>query len=117
MILFADEGVDVPLVVALRSKRFHVLQALKFMQRADDEATLAEAAARSSVFLTKDKDFGEIVIRKKIKCRGVVLVSINDLRNAENIELVVELLCRYENEMQEHFTVIQTDKIRIRKLE
>ncbi len=75
------------------------------------------AVANNAVLLTKDKDFGEIVIRQTIPCKGVVLIRIDDLSNVRRVEQVVDLLLRYAHHLAGHFTVIQEDKIRIRKLE
>lgn len=116
MTLFADEGLDVPLVLALRANGFHVLHALETMRGSDDEAILAAAAKNEAVLVTKDKDFGEMIVRNFAECKGVVLVRIDDLRNARNIEYVVELFSRYSEQLPGHFTVMQEDKIRIRKL-
>lgn len=116
MTFFADEGLDVPLVSALRASGFRVLHALETMQGADDEAILAAAVTNDAVLVTKDKDFGEMVVRNAAKCNGIVLIRIDDLSNARNIKQVVELLSGYAEQLPDHFTVIQEDKIRIRKL-
>lgn len=95
MTLFADEGLDMPLVLALRAAGFYVEHALETMQGADDETILAAAVTNNAVLVTKDKDFGEMIVRNTADCKGVVLVRIDDLRNAHNLKYVVELLSQY----------------------
>lgn len=117
MIFFADEGLDVPLVVALRAQGLNVVHALETMRGADDANVLAAAVASNAVLLTKDKDFGEMVVRNAANSNGVVLIRIDDLKDARNLSLVVGLLLHHLEQLPGHFTVIQEDKIRLRKLE
>lgn len=117
MKFFADEALDVPLVKALRNKGFEVIHALETIRGADDLAVLNSAVENKAVLLTKDKDFGEMVVRNSARCEGVVLIRIEDLSVQSNIEYVVELLSLHIEQLQNHFTVIQQDKIRIRKIE
>ena len=117
MNFFADEGLDVPLVAALRTNGFAVLHALELMRGADDETILSAAAANKAVLLTKDKDFGEMVVRNAAECSGVVLIRIDDLSDVRNIQRILDLLLRYAEQLPGSFTVIQKDRIRIRKLE
>ena len=117
MNFFADEGLDVPLVQALREAGFVLTHALETMRGTDDETILSTAVKLEAILITKDKDFGEMVIRNKGRCKGVVLIRIDDLSSGRNSEHVVGLLSRYAGELPNNFTVIQEDKIRIRKLE
>lgn len=117
MNFFADEGLDVPLVLALRAKGFNVVHALDTMKGADDVTILSTAVSGSAILLTKDKDFGEMIIRNVSFSNRVVLIRIDNLSNIQNIEIVVNLLLRHLEQLPGHFTVIQEDKIRLRKLE
>ncbi len=70
MKVIADEGVDKPIVDALRMEGFDVLYILETNQGADDEFILSLANEEQRILLTQDKDFGELVYRLK----NVILV-------------------------------------------
>ncbi|MBO9681855.1 MAG: DUF5615 family PIN-like protein [Flavisolibacter sp.] len=61
MIFFADEGLDAPMVELLRNEGYTVIYAAEEMKGATDVEILEKA-----VLITKDKDFGELVIRYKM---------------------------------------------------
>ena len=65
MKFFADESLDYALVKMLRDNGYEVSYAAEFMSAADDETILQKAVDETSVLLTKDKDFGEMVVRFK----------------------------------------------------
>jgi predicted nuclease of predicted toxin-antitoxin system len=113
---FADEGVDYPLVQKLREKGFIVTYAAEEYIALSDMDLLIIAKNRNGIFLTKDKDFGELIIRNKIIVPGVVLIRIEKLNLEENHSLVTALIMKYIDDLPGSFTVIQKDKIRIRKI-
>jgi predicted nuclease of predicted toxin-antitoxin system len=70
----------------------------------------------SAILLTKDKDFGELVVCQRLPVIGLVLIRIEKLNLFHNVEIVVSFIHKHEAELKGSFTVIQEDKIRIRKL-
>lgn len=116
MTFFADEGLDFPVVDALRKNGFTVVYAAEEFIAAADGVVLQTALKQNSILITKDKDFGEMVIRHNRATAGVVLIRIENLNLSENCATVVGLIKKHLNEMPGSFTVIQEDKIRIRSL-
>ena len=76
MKLIADEGVDKPIVDALRNHGFDVLYILEDYRSADDDFIPALSDSLNAVLLTQDKDFGELVFRLKRAHFGVVLIRL-----------------------------------------
>lgn len=113
---FADEGVDNPLVIMLRQNGFSVKYAAEECIAFTDMDLLAIAKEKGCIFITKDKDFGELIIRNKMSIPGIILVRLEKLNRQENCLLVTEALKKFSAELLGSFTVIQKDKIRIRKL-
>jgi predicted nuclease of predicted toxin-antitoxin system len=111
----ADEGVDKPIVDALRQAGFDVLYILETNQGADDEFILRLANTEQRVLLTQDKDFGELVFRLRNAHNGVVLIRLNGYTPLEKASIVVNLLLEHKDELLNAFTVIQPNAIRIRK--
>ncbi len=62
MNLVADEGVDKPIVDALRNAGFDVQYILETHRGAEDDRILAIANIQQRILLTQDKDFGELVL-------------------------------------------------------
>lgn len=115
MNLLADEGVDKPIEDKLRSNGFNVVYILKTNQGVDDKFILAKANADKRIFLTQDKDFGELVFRLKNAHHGVILIRLEGYRPAVKAEIVLNAIVKHTDELINSFTVIQPNAIRIRK--
>ena len=79
MNLFADEGVDRPVVERLRQDDHDVMYVAELAPSIPDEEVLREANGRSAVLVTADKDFGELVFRQGAMHSGVVLLRLAGL--------------------------------------
>ena len=87
MNLIADEGVDKPIVDALRISGFDVQYILETNQGADDEFILHLAKSEQRILVTQDKDFGELVYRLKKAHFGVVLIRLNGYLSVDKLIL------------------------------
>ena len=113
MKFFADEGLDFPLVTALRKKGFTVIYAAEDYISYTDKTLLEIAFSEDCLFITKDKDFGELVIRNQLPTKGIILIRIDKLNIPENCDRIVAVINKHSTELPGAFTVIQDDKIRI----
>lgn len=86
------------------------------MAGALDKEILERAAAAKAILITKDKDFGELVIRRQLNSNGVILIRVEKLNTTANCLLVLRLINKYISQLEYCFTVIEEDKIRIRSL-
>jgi predicted nuclease of predicted toxin-antitoxin system len=66
MILLADENVDAPIVAELRAAGHRVDYVRELDPGIDDQTVLAFANGRDALLLTSDKDFGELVFRRRL---------------------------------------------------
>lgn len=64
--------------------------------------------------ITKDKDFGELVFRNKKHTYGILLIRIDKLNEPNNCQKVSDILKLHKQELPDSFTVLETDKIKIR---
>jgi len=76
----ADECVDAALVASLRSAGHDVSYVAEVASGLTDEEALRLAQDQQRVFLTEDKDFGELVFRFRLPVPAVVLLRINPTR-------------------------------------
>jgi predicted nuclease of predicted toxin-antitoxin system len=115
MKFLADEGIDKPIVDALRQAGFDVFYILETNPGADDELILSIANAQQRILLTQDKDFGELVYRLRSSHSGVILIRLAGISPEIKAEIVSTMLLKHQSELPNAFTVIQPNAMRIRK--
>jgi|SRR5215203_252902 len=116
MTFFGDEGLDAPLVELLRQAGYNVIYAAEKMKGALDTEILERASHEEAILITKDKDFGELVIRQQMHSYGVILIRVEKLNLLSNCLLVLKFINQHLSQLKFSFTVIEEDKIRIRTL-
>jgi predicted nuclease of predicted toxin-antitoxin system len=72
----ADESVDRQIVERLRLDGYGVVYVAEMSPGVMDEAVLMESRVSASVLITADKDFGELVFRRRQASTGVPLVRL-----------------------------------------
>ena len=83
MRLVADERVDGPIVASLRQIGYIVDYVAEQEAGLSDEDVLALARRMDAVLVTADSDFGELVFRQGRAHRGVLLLRLAGLDEAE----------------------------------
>jgi predicted nuclease of predicted toxin-antitoxin system len=76
----ADECVAAALVAALRAAQHDVAYIAEIASGLSDTEALALARAEQRLFLTEDKDFGELVFRFQLSVPGLILLRIDTTR-------------------------------------
>ena len=113
----ADESVDNGIIALLRGQGFDVYSIAKENSGISDTQVLEISLHRKELLLTEDKDFGELTIRFNRANNGIILIRANDLSVNERFALLLDVLQRYEDELLQCFTVIDSkDRIRIRRI-
>mgnify|MGYP001279782839 CR=1 FL=1 len=115
MNIIADENLEREIVLALRVAGHVVLDIKESSPGIDDRQVLAIANESSSVLLTNDKDFGDLVFKERLFSSGVLLLRFGKLEMAERIDLLIELLDERADEIPHAFTVLTSVGVRIRK--
>jgi predicted nuclease of predicted toxin-antitoxin system len=115
MNLLADESVDRQIVESLRQDGHEVLYVAEMEPGIADDVVLERANEKSSLMVTADKDFGELVFRdKRLTEGGVVLLRLAGLSAERKAEIVSDAFKEHEAEFSHHFSVIAPGRIRIR---
>lgn len=70
MNFFADESVDRQIVERLRQDGHHVRYVAEMASGLSDDVVLAAANAEAALLLTTDKDFGEMVFRRRLETQA-----------------------------------------------
>ena len=116
MILVTDESVDHPVIKGLQGDGHEVLDVAARSPSIPDETVLDWANDRGAVLVTADKDFGELVFRRKLVHAGVILLRLAGLPNDRKADVVVELLRHRADELPGRFTIVSPGQARIRRI-
>jgi len=111
----ADESVDRPIVERLREDGHEVWYVAEAQPGMPDEEVLCCANEQGAPLLTADKDFGELVFRRRLISNGVMLLRLAGLSSDTKAEIVSTIVRRHASELLGRFTVAAPGVVRIRK--
>jgi predicted nuclease of predicted toxin-antitoxin system len=100
----------------LREAGYTVLSITESNPGVEDIDILDLAAKNGSLVLTFDKDFGELVFQGNRMVAGVILLRFKPESVSHITERILKTLMTVENIKEHCFTVVEENKIRIRKL-
>jgi predicted nuclease of predicted toxin-antitoxin system len=115
MKLVADEGVDGPIIVALRNAGYEVRYFAEEGAGSEDSAVLSASDEPGTLLLTCDKDFGELVFRQRLSSAGVVLIRLAGLAADTKATVIARPRHDRGEEMRGAFSVITPGLLRIRR--
>ena len=115
MNFLADENVDRQIVDRLRQDG-HILRYVVEMEAGiSDDTVLDLANKESSLLITADKDFGEMVFRQRLIMHGIVLIRLAGITPSHKAEIVSSAINKYKSQLPHAFSVITPGAIRIRQ--
>ena len=112
MRFLADESCDFRVIRALRAAGHEVVSVMEIAPGADDKAVLELAAREDRIFITEDRDFGQLTYAAASPGPGVILVRFPSNMRAGLPALMMELVAEYGDKLRGRFTVIQPGRIR-----
>ena len=113
--LLADENVDMPTIRGLRAVGHDVSSVGETTPSIMDENVLALAYQEERVLLTFDKDFGELVFRRRLPHAGVLLCRVAEIPMPERLTLITQILAQYGEELSGGFGVLTGHLFRLKK--
>ncbi|MBI5963346.1 MAG: DUF5615 family PIN-like protein [Chloroflexi bacterium] len=116
MKILADESVDNEIVLRLRRDGHDVRYVAEMAPGIIDEEVLVLASDESTLLLTADKDFGELIFRQGFVKRGIVLYRLAGLSSQEKADIVSSAISEHGDELLVSFSVITEKAVRIRKV-
>jgi len=102
----ADESVERQIVDALRSAGNEVDYVAELAPGTADLDVLARANRQSMVLITEDKDFGELVFRRRQPSPGVVLLRLSGLTRQRKIAIAAQVFADRAADFAGAFTVV-----------
>ena len=116
MRLLADENVSGLVVTILREAGFDVARLADDERGSRDEAVLALAETEQRVVITEDRDFGELVVRKRLPVAGVVLLELDQLSKHAEAARVLSVVSSLATQIEGKLVVVEPSRTRIRPL-
>lgn len=114
MSFLLDENVDLRLLSSFKSDQDVTSIIKNYSHGVSDEKVLAIAVLEKRILITNDKDFGELIIRRRLPHCGVLLFRLKD-ESLENVQTRLHyVLTHYKNDLH-HFLVITQKSVRIRR--
>jgi predicted nuclease of predicted toxin-antitoxin system len=80
-----------------------------------DQQVLQKAVQEKRILITNDKDFGDMVIRKKKKHCGIILLRLEDERSSNKVAVLTSLFEKYSDDLSDAFVVVGESGVRIIK--
>jgi len=112
----ADECVDAPLVARLRGAGHDVSYIAEAASGATDSDALRRTQEEGRVFLTEDKDFGELVFRFKRAVPGIILLRIDPEKSALKWIRLELAIAKLGERLFGRYVVIEAARFRSRPL-
>lgn len=113
MRFLADESCDFAVVRALRIAGHDVVAVSEVALGAPDDEVLALAAREGRVFLTEDKDFGQLVYAAARSTAGVIFMRFPASMRQALPEAVLDLIKDHGERLTGNFVVVRPGRIRI----
>jgi hypothetical protein len=66
--------------------------------------------------ITEDRDFGELVVRQRLKVRGIILLQLDRLPSAAEAELVAEIARIHASKLSGNLLVVEPARVRVHPL-
>jgi predicted nuclease of predicted toxin-antitoxin system len=113
MRFLADESCDFRVVRALRDAGHDVIAVAEAARGAEDAAIIDMAVRERRVFVTEDRDFGQLVYAAARPTCGVILLRFPSRIRTALPATVVEFVNQHGAKLTNHFAVLQPGRIRL----
>jgi len=111
----ADENVDEAIVERMRSDGHAVLYVKEMAPSISDDEVIHLAIENLAFVLTADKDFGDLVYRRRMGAHGIILIRLSEVPREDRPAIVALAVEEHADELAQSFTVIGPGAVRIRR--
>ncbi len=112
MKFIADENIPLKVVERLREANVDIKAVVDIKSGLEDEEIVKISKKEKSIIITFDKDFGEIVFRKKLRPFGVILLRFSPKSVDHIFDFLRWVIKESEIEFKEKLVVVREDRIR-----
>lgn len=115
MKFLADENIPLAVVAFLRKQGYDVVSIIQLSPGSSDASVLLKAEEEQRILVTSDTDFGELIYHVGHRHAGIILLRLDDQRNANKIRVLRKLLKLHREDIPDAFVVVTETTIRIRR--
>ena len=112
----ADENIERPIILFLRSEGYDVFSVAESCVGITDEEILRMSNQEDRILLTNDKDFGELIFHQKRVTSGILLIRSSIDKSETKLKLVRQILTKIGDKLEGNFVVIYEGGYRLRHL-
>ncbi|WP_202552105.1 DUF5615 family PIN-like protein [Ginsengibacter hankyongi] len=109
-----DVGVGRVIEEWLSQQGYNIIAISKVNPEMTDYDIIQMANKEDAIIITMDKDFGELVFKTHLPHKGILLLRLDDAVSEEKLSAIQNILPDYLAQIQNHFSVYQNGKLRIR---
>lgn len=113
MKFLVDECVGSTVALWLKSKGYDVVSVCDECPGITDNQVLKKSLDEGRILITSDKDFGEMVFKKKLEHCGIVLLRLSQENPQNKIKVIDQILNKYSDSLWHNFVVVGETSIRI----
>jgi predicted nuclease of predicted toxin-antitoxin system len=113
MRFLADESCDFRVVRALRAAGHDVMAVVEAAPGAPDIAVIDLAVRERRIFVTEDRDFGQLVYASAKPTSGVILLRFPSTARAALPAMLVDFITKHGDNLAQRFVVLQPGRIRL----
>jgi len=106
-------NVEKPIVDYLLEQGYDIKWISDYDCEMPDEDLLQLANHEKRIFVTNDKDFGDLIFLQRKLSVGTILFRLSGQKSQEKIKLMKKLLMGHRDKILNHYIVITKAKIRI----
>ena len=108
----ADENIPLNVVMGLQREGVTIVSASRLCPGSDDGHLLVLAKKQRRIIVTFDKDFGEMIFKKRKQSYGVILLRIHP-QTEEYILSILRKILAMHIEFTHSFCVVEPSRIRV----
>ena len=112
----ADENIPLKVVSNLVKSKIDIIAVAEKSARIKDEEILSLAQKEGRVIVTFDKDFGELVFRRKKETNGVILLQVHP-QTQEKTEMILKKVCCLNIDFSSSFCIVKESRIKVISLQ
>jgi len=111
-----DESTGQAVADHLRARGYDVWSVIESSSGMADREIIHQAYNEKRVLVSNDKDFGELIFRKRIPAVGSILLRLVDESPSNKVRVVKAVLDRWSNSLEGYYITATDYTIRRRKL-
>jgi predicted nuclease of predicted toxin-antitoxin system len=113
MRFLVDECTGYQVAAWLRGQGHEVFSVYDEARGMSDEEILAKAVAEEWVVITNDKDFGDLVFRRKRPHKGIIFLRLDDDRAANKIAALERVFAGHADDLIGRYTIVREHLVRV----